>query len=110
MEKEYTYVLTISDRVVKPVAVGWWTSDKHEMVTIRCGMATAARAFKKTAGILVYEKEKDSNLWVFCDCCDISSRLIIPEKIELAEKGMQITKKFYRDYTKDGEAYIEGDF
>lgn len=108
MEKEYTYVLTIGDRVVKPVAVGWWTSDKEVMVTTRCGMATAARAFKKTAGILVYEKEKDSDLWVFCDDCDISSRLIIPEKIEVS--GMTITKKFYRDYTKEGEAYIEGDF
>lgn len=108
MEKEYTYVLTIGDRVVKPVAVGWWTSDKKEMVINRCSMATAARAFKKTAGILVYEKEKDSDLWVFCDACDISSRLIIPEKIEVS--GMTITKKFYRDYSKEGEAYMEGDF
>lgn len=108
MEKEYTYVLTIGDRVVKPVAVGWWTSDKEVMVTNRCGMAVAARAFKKTAGILVYEKEKDSDLWVYCDCCNISSRLLIPKKIEVS--GMAITKKLYRDYTKEGEAYIEGDF
>lgn len=108
MEKEYTYVLTIGDRVVKPVAVGWWTADKKNMVTTRCGMSVAARAFKKTAGILVYEKEKDSDLWVFCDACDISSRLIIPEKIEVS--GMTITKKFYRDYSKEGEAYMEGDF
>lgn len=108
MEKEYTYVLTIGDRVVKPVAVGWWTADKENMVITRCGMSVAARAFKKTAGILVYEKKKDSNLWVFCDACDISSRLIIPEKIEVS--GMTITKKFYRDYSKEGEAYMEGDF
>ena len=108
MGKEYTYILTIGDKVVKPVAVGWWTADKKEMVTTRCGMATAARAFRKTAGILVYEKEKDSDLWVFCDACDIDSRLIIPMKIETS--GMTITKKLYRDYSKDGEAYIEGDF
>lgn len=108
MEKEYTYILTVGDKVVKPVAVGWWTADKKEMVIIRCGMAAAARAFKKTAGILVYEKEKDSDLWVFSDCCDISSRLLIPNKIEVS--GMTITKKLYRDYTKEGEAYVEGDF
>lgn len=108
MEKEYTYILTVGDKVVKPVAVGWWTADKKKMVITRCGMAAAARAFKKTAGILVYEKEKDSDLWVFSDCCDISSRLLIPNKIEVS--GMTITKKLYRDYTKEGEAYVEGDF
>ena len=59
MEKEYTYILTIGDKVVKPVAVGWWSTEE-DMVTTRCGMAIAARAFRKTAGILVYEKEKDS--------------------------------------------------
>lgn len=63
MRKEYTYILTIGNKVVKPVAVGWWSTEE-QMVTTRCGMATAARAFRKTAGILVYEKEKDSDLWV----------------------------------------------
>ena len=107
MEKAYTYILTIGDKVVKPVAVGWWSTEE-DMVTTRCGMAIAARAFRKTAGILVYEKEKDSDLWVFCDDCDIDSRLIIPRKIETS--GMTITKKLYRDYSKEGEAYMEGDF
>lgn len=107
MRKEYTYILTIGNKVVKPVAVGWWSTEE-QMVTTRCGMATAARAFRKTAGILVYEKEKDSDLWVFCDDCDIDSRLLIPAKIEVS--GMTITKKFYRDYSKEGEAYMEGDF
>ena len=46
MEKEYTYILTIGDKVVKPVAVGWWSTEE-DMVTTRCGMATAARAFRK---------------------------------------------------------------
>ena len=107
MRKEYTYILTIGNKVVKPVAVGWWSTEE-DMVTTRCGMATAARAFRKTAGILVYEKEKDSDLWVFCDDCDIDSRLFIPAKIETS--GMNITKKLYRDYSKNGEAYMEGDF
>lgn len=107
MRKEYTYILTIGDKVVKPVTVGWW-STAEEMVTTRCGMAAAARSFRKTAGILVYEKEKKSDLWVFCDACDIDSRLIIPRKIETS--GMTITKKLYRDYSQKGEAYMEGDF
>lgn len=49
MRKEYTYILTIGNKVVKPVAVGWWSTEE-DMVTTRCGMATAARAFRKNGG------------------------------------------------------------
>jgi len=105
--KEYAFILTVGKKVVKPVAVGWWCSEKDKTST-KCGMSAASRAFKKTAGILVYEREKDMGLWAYCDCCDVDSRLLTPAKLDI--EGGNITKKYYRDYSKDGVSYMEGDF
>ena len=106
-EKEYAYVLTVADKVVKPIAVSWWGT-KEDMVSSKCGMSTAARAFKKTAGVLVYERNPSTGEWELCDSCDVSSKVFRPVKIEFS--GMTISKKYYRQYENGKYIYIEGDF
>lgn len=103
-EKEYAFILAVGKELSKLIACGWWCTEEDKIST-KCGMSAAARAFKKTAGILVYEKEQGTaDTYKYCDCCDIKHDLIIPSKVCI-ENG-RITKLYYRDYGKEKESYI----
>lgn len=104
---EYAYVLTVGNKVVKPIAIGWW-STKEGMTASKCGMSVSARAFKKTAGVLVYERNKETKEWILCDSCDVTSRVFKPAKVEFDKNT--ISKKFYREYDNGKYIYVEGDF
>ena len=52
--KEYAYLLCVGGKILKIIAK-WW-STPQEMTAAKCGMATVARTFRKSAGVLVYER------------------------------------------------------
>lgn len=66
--KEYAYVLYIGGEI-KQLIAKWWSTPQKMMAT-KCGMATAARIFRKSAGVLVYERQH-GNLWKFAGCCEV---------------------------------------
>ena len=47
----------------------WW-STPQEMTAAKCGMATVARTFRKSAGVLVYERQC-GDLWKFAERCEV---------------------------------------
>ena len=47
MEKEYTYVLTVGDKVVKPIAVSWWSNEIDEKKLKGAMAATASVLYVK---------------------------------------------------------------
>lgn len=68
----YAYVINVGGEPYKMAACGWWgTPDtmKHQA----CAMSAAARAFKKTASVLVYELCDDDNYYL-CHSCDRQDR------------------------------------
>ena len=66
--KEYAYLLCVGGKINKLITV-WWDSPQ-EMTATKCGMATVARTFRKSAGVLVYERQC-GNLWKFAERCEI---------------------------------------
>lgn len=66
--KEYAYLLCVGGKILKIIAK-WW-STPQEMTAAKCGMATGARTFRKSAGVLVYERQF-GNLWKFAARCEI---------------------------------------
>lgn len=66
--KEYAYLLCVGSKILKIIAK-WW-STPQEMTATKCGMATVARTFRKSAGILVYERQC-GGLWKFSGCCEV---------------------------------------
>lgn len=70
----YAYIITIGERIHGTKAVGWWAMP-DEMQHIKSSMATAARCFKKTAGVLVYElcEDETGNYWHLCNTCNVKS-------------------------------------
>lgn len=62
--KEYAYLLCVGGKILKIIAK-WW-STPQEMTATKCGMATVARTFRKSAGVLVYE-HKNGDSWEFVD-------------------------------------------
>lgn len=81
-EKEYAYVLRVNGEI-KQLIAKWW-STKEIMTEQKAAMWAAARLFKKTAAILVYEhKDKNSELWTFADSFQWSS-WYIPQEITIA--------------------------
>ena len=58
--KEYAYLLCVGGKILKIIAK-WW-STPQEMTATKCGMATVARTFRKSAGVLVYERQ-GGDLW-----------------------------------------------
>ena len=66
--KEYAYLLCVGGKILKIIAK-WW-STPQEMKATKCGMATVARTFRKSAGVLVYERQC-GNLWKFAERCEV---------------------------------------
>ena len=66
--KEYAYLLCVGGKILKIIAK-WW-STPQEMTATKCGMATVARTFRKSAGVLVYERQC-GDLWKFAERCEV---------------------------------------
>lgn len=66
--KEYAYLLCVGGKILKIIAK-WW-STPPEMTAAKCGMATVARTFRKSAGVLVYERQS-GDLWKFAERCEV---------------------------------------
>ena len=66
--KEYAYLLCVGGKILKIIAK-WW-STPQEMTAAKCGMATVARTFRKSAGVLVYERQC-GDLWKFAERCEV---------------------------------------
>jgi len=77
--KEYAYLLEINGKVAGTIAERWWATEQT-MKTTAAGMATMARRFKRTAGILVYESvtmdddPEGWKRWHLCHTCECSTR------------------------------------
>lgn len=71
--KEYAYLLCVGGKILKIIAK-WW-STPQEMTATKCGMATVARTFRKSAGVLVYERQ-GGGLWKFAERCEVPPRLL----------------------------------
>lgn len=69
-EKEYAYLLCIGGEI-KQLIAKWW-STPQEMTAAKCGMATVARTFRKSAGVLVYERQC-GDIWKFAGRCEVRS-------------------------------------
>lgn len=60
--KEYAYVLCVNGKITQLVVKEW--STEEEMKIQSSAMWAAARLFKKTAAILVYEhKDMENEIW-----------------------------------------------
>ena len=66
--KEYAYLLCVGGKILKIIAT-WW-STPHEMKATKCGMATVARTFRTSAGVLVSER-LGGDLWKFAERCEV---------------------------------------
>lgn len=66
--KEYAYLLCVGGKILKIIAK-WW-STPQEMTATKCGMATVARTFRKSAGVLVYERQF-GKLWKLAERCEV---------------------------------------
>ena len=66
--KEYAYLLCVGGKILNIIAK-WW-STPQEMTATKCGMTTVARTFRKSAGVLVYERQC-GNLWKFAERCEV---------------------------------------
>ena len=66
--KEYAYLLFVGGKILKIIAK-WWNTPQ-EMTATKCGMATVARTFRKSAGVLVYERQC-GDLWKFAERCEV---------------------------------------
>ena len=66
--KEYAYLLCVGGKILKFISK-WW-STPQEMTATKCGMATVARTFRKSAGVLVYERQC-GDLWKFAERCEV---------------------------------------
>lgn len=64
--KEYAYLLCVGGKILKIIAK-WW-STPQEMTATKCGMTTVAHTFRKSSGVLVYERQH-GDLWKFAECC-----------------------------------------
>lgn len=73
--ESYAYILNVNGTPTKTLARGWW-STREGMMLQKAAMATAARAFKKTAAVLVYRLHDDGTFH-FCDSCQTTSRDVI---------------------------------
>ena len=69
--KEYAYLLCVGGKILKIIAK-WW-STLPEMMSAKCGMAIAARTFRKSAGVLVYER-LHGDLWTYSERSEVFSR------------------------------------
>lgn len=82
-EKEYAYVLCINGEIKRLIAK-WWSTEET-MIIQKSAMWAAARLFKKTAAVLVYEhRGKNSDMWTFSDSFQWSSDWYFPQEIIIA--------------------------
>ena len=65
---EYAYLLCVGGKSLKVVAK-WWSTPK-EMTATKCGMATVVCIFRKSAGVLDYERQC-GDLWKFAERCEV---------------------------------------
>lgn len=85
----YTFLLTIGDRIERVLSKGWY--NEESIMDVKTIAAATARAFKKTAGIMVYreaETKEGKRLWRLVDTCSISRKVplaILRENFESFE-------------------------
>lgn len=78
--KSYAFLLNVNGEPFKIIALGWWCNPS-EIAAYKIGMAASARAFKKTAGVLVYELH-DDNRYYLCNSCSAAGRNIFPRSFD----------------------------
>lgn len=81
--KEYAYVLCIGNEISKLLATWWGTF--CEMQINKGAMCIGARAFRKTASILVYERTDAPRGWKYCEAFNVPGNLLIPETIYIKD-------------------------
>ena len=66
--KCYLFAIVVNGKIIAAPAQNWWATD-YEMRMQAAAYCTAARAFRKTAGVMVYEKRQ--NLWEAVHGCNM---------------------------------------
>lgn len=79
---EYAFILCVNKKLTKVIARGW-RNDTEGMRRQKVAMAAAARAFKKTAGVLVYENRGAPCDWYFVEGSFVPSNMYIPGTISI---------------------------
>lgn len=67
-KKCYLFAIMVNGKIIAAPARNWWATD-YEMRLQAAAYCTAARAFRKTAGVMVYEQKQ--NLWEAVHGCNL---------------------------------------
>ena len=68
-KKCYLFAIMVNGKIIAAPARNWWATD-YEMRLQAAAYCTAARAFRKTAGVMVYEQKQ--NLWEAVHGCNLT--------------------------------------
>ncbi|MDY3936326.1 MAG: hypothetical protein SOZ07_06700 [Prevotella sp.] len=93
MERNYIFVLYVNGKVHK--TYNWFCEDEKTMRLLSIGLSAGARAFKKTAGVLVYQLQEDMNYHI-CHSVDFKSNWQVLHKTfssQLVENKQNLTEK-----------------
>lgn len=67
-KKCYLFAIVVNGKIIAAPAQNWWATE-NDMITWAAAYCTAARAFRKTAGVTVYEKKQ--TLWEAVHGCNM---------------------------------------
>lgn len=72
----YCFIISVSGRLWSLAALEWWSTEEH-MIHEAAAMSAAARIFRHSAAVAVYELRTDDH-YHLAHCCDMQINSMIP--------------------------------